>query len=265
MKLGFIGAGRMGSALIMGLVDAGVARTDILASDKDMKKLEPLKRDLGIKSTSSNRELVERSDVIFIAVKPAEVGGVLEEIKQSVGEKLVISIAAGVRVADLEKGLGKVRLIRAMPNLPCQVCEGAVAYCLGKYAGERDRKIAGELFGKIGVAVELPEDVLDAVTGLSGSGPAFLYLAIDGMARAAEKEGLPREIALKLAAQTAKGAGEMLLKTGIEPRELIEAVRSPKGTTEEGLKALERCGMAKAFEDAVLAATKRARELAGRK
>jgi len=265
MKLGFIGAGRMGSALIRGLVGAGVARTDILASDKDVKKLESLKKELAIKSAPSNRELVERSDVIFIAVKPAEVEGVLGEIKRSVGEKLVISIAAGVRLAELEKGLGRVRAIRAMPNLPCQVREGAVAYCLGKHAGDREKKIAGELFGKLGIAVELREDVLDVVTGLSGSGPAFLYLAIDGMARAAEKGGLPREIALKLAAQTAKGAGEMLLKTGIEPRELIEAVRSPKGTTEEGLKALERYGVAKAFEDAVLAATKKAKELAGRK
>lgn len=265
MKLGFIGTGRMGSALIRGLVDAGVARADILARDKDVKKLESLKKELGVKSTSSNRELVERSDVIFIAVKPAEVGEVLEEIKRSVGEKLVISIAAGVRVAELEKGLGRVRLIRAMPNLPCQVREGAVAYCSGKYAQSEDRKIVGELFGKLGVAVELSEDVLDVVTGMSGSGPAFLYLAIDGMARAAEKEGLPREVALKLAAQTAKGAGEMLLKTGAGPRELIEAVRSPKGTTEEGLKALERYGVAKAFEEAVLAATKRAKELAGRK
>ena len=263
MKIGFIGAGRMGSALIKGFLDAGILKAgDIVASDKDEGKLKSL-TDLGVATTQNNREVVKKADVIFLAVKPAEISKVLDEVKDLVGEKLVVSMAAGVRTKLIEDKLGaKAKVIRVMPNMPCVVGEGATAYCLGRNAGAKDAEVVKKLFGAVGVAVGLKEEHMDAATGLSGSGPAYFYLIIKALAEAGIKEGLPRDVAEKLAAQTAKGAGRMVLNSGKSPDELIDMVRSPGGTTAEGLRVMEDKKVPDAMVEAVKAAAKKARELA---
>ena len=263
MKVGFIGAGRMGSALVRSFLDAGALKArDIVASDKDESKLRAL-AGLGVATTSDNGEVAKKADTIFLAVKPGEVSKVLDEIKDLVGEKLIVAIAAGIPTKLIEGKLGsKVRVGRVMPNMPCAVGEGATAYCLGKNASKRDEEVVKKLFGSVGIAVELKERYLDVVTGLSGSGPAYFYLIIKALADAGVKEGLSRDVAEKLAAQTAKGAGAMVLKSGKTPDELIDMVRSPGGTTAEGLKAMEERKVAEAMIETVKAATKKARELA---
>jgi len=262
MKVGFIGAGRMGSALVRSFIDAGALKArDIVASDKDESKLRAL-ANLGVTTTSNNREIAKKAEIIFLAVKPVEVPNVLDEIKDFVGEKLVVSIAAGITTKFIEGKLGKVRVVRVMPNMPCAVGEGATAYCLGKNAGKKDGEAVKKLFSSVGIAVELDEGLVDAATGLSGSGPAYFYLIIKALTDAGVKEGLPKDVAEKLAAQTAKGAGAMVLKGGKTPDELIDMVRSPGGTTAEGLKVMEERRVVEAMIEAVKAATKKARELA---
>lgn len=263
MKVGFIGAGRMGSALIRGFIDAGTLdEEDIVASDKDKNKLLAL-AGLGIVVTPDNREVAKKADMIFLAVKPGEVSNVLGEIKDLVDEKLIVSMAAGIPTKLIEGKLGsKVRVVRVMPNMPCAVGEGATAYCLGKNADKGDGEAVKEFFDSVGITVELEERYLDAVTGVSGSGPAYFYLIIKALTEAGVKEGLPKDVAEKLTAQTAKGAGAMVLKSGKTPGELIDMVRSPGGTTAEGLKAMEERKVAEAMIEAVKAATKKARELA---
>jgi len=260
-KIGIIGVGRMGSALVRGLLNAGIAKKSLLASDHDKEKLKLLCKDTGIKMASDNRELVRKSDIVIIAVKPKDVQKVLDEISDIVDEKLVISTVAGVPVAEFERRLRKAKVVRIMPNIPCSVGEGAVAFSLGSRVRGGDLRLVEGLLDKVGIALKLPEYMLDAVTGLSGSGPAFYSLVIKAMAEAGVEEGLPEDVALKLAAQTAKGVGKILLETGMDPEELIGAVRSPGGTTEAGLKKLEEMAAAEAFKEAVHAAVKRAKEL----
>jgi len=263
MKVGFIGAGRMGSALIRSFLDAGaVGARSIVASDKDDNKLEAL-ANLGVATTSDNKEVAKKADMIFLAVKPGEIFNVLDKIKDLVGGKLIVSIAAGIPTKLIESKLGSdVRVVRVMPNMPCAVGEGATAYCLGKNTSKKDEEVVKKLFGSVGIAVELEEGLIDAATGLSGSGPAYFYLIIKALTDAGVEEGLPKDVAEKLAAQTAKGAGAMVLKSGKTPDELIDMVRSPGGTTAEGLKAMEERKVAEAMAEAVKAATKKARELA---
>ena len=260
-KIGIIGVGRMGSALVRGLLNARMAKKSLLASDHDKEKLKLLCKDTGIKMASDNRELVRKSDIVIIAVKPKDVQKVLDEISDIVGKRLVISTVAGMPVAGFEERLRKAKVVRIMPNIPCSVGEGAVAFSLGSRVGGGDLRLVEGLLDKVGIALKLPEYMLDAVTGLSGSGPAFYSLVIKAMAEAGVEEGLPEDVALKLAAQTAKGVGKVLLETGMDPEELIGAVRSPGGTTEAGLKKLEEMAAAEAFKEAVHAAVKRAKEL----
>jgi pyrroline-5-carboxylate reductase len=262
MKVGFIGAGRMGSALVKSFLDAGALKArDIVASDKDEGKLRAL-AGFGVATTSDNREVAKKADAIFLAVKPGEISKVLDEIKDPVGEKLIVSIAAGIPTKLIEGKLGsKVRVVRVMPNMPCAVGEGVTVYCLGKNASRKDEEVVKKLFGSVGIAIELKEGLIDAATGLSGSGPAYFYLIIKALTDAGVKEGLPKNVAEKLAAQTAKGAGAMVLRSDKTPDELIDMVRSPGGTTAEGLKAMEERKVAEAMIEAVKAATKKAREL----
>jgi pyrroline-5-carboxylate reductase len=263
-KVGIIGAGRMGRAFIDGLLNSGAMRKDqIISSDIDRSGLEVL-RGKGVEVTTDNRELVSKSSVILLAVKPKDVEKVLEEIKDILGGKLLISIAAGVSTSFIEGRLGEgARVVRAMPNLGCIVGEGATAYSLGKNVDEGEEKVVKELLGGVsGFVVRVREDMLDAVTALSGSGPAYFFYMIKALVEAGVEEGISRDIALRLAAQTAKGAGEIILETGKGPDELIEMVRSPKGTTEEGLRVLEARGVFEAFKEAVRAARRRSAELA---
>jgi len=260
-KIGIIGVGRMGSALVRGLLNAKITKGSLLASDHDKEKSKLLCRDTGIKMASDNRELVKESNIIIIAVKPKDVQKVLDEISDTIDEKLIISTVAGVPIARFERRLKKARVVRIMPNVLCSVGEGAIAFSSGSRVKRGDIWRAKELLDKLGTALELPEDMLDAVTGLSGSGPAFYSLVIKAMVDAGVEEGLPKDVALKLAAQTAEGVGKVILETCMSPEELMEMVHSPGGTTEAGLKKLEEMAATKAFKEAVHAAVKRAKEL----
>ena len=260
-KVGIVGVGRIGSALVRGFLNAKMTKKSILASDYDKEKLKLLCNDTGIKMASDNIELVSKSEIVIIAVKPKDLEKVLDEIFGNIGEKLVVSTVAGVPIAVIERKLKGAKVVRIMPNIACSVGEGAIAFSAGSRVRRNDLRRVNELLDKLGVAFELPENKLDAVTGLSGSGPAFYSLVVKAMAVAGVEEGLPEDVALKLAVQTAKGVGKLLFVTGMDPEELVGMVRSPGGTTEAGLKKLEERAVTEALKEAVHAAVKRAKEL----
>lgn len=255
MGTGVIGAGRLGSALVKGLLRAGAR--DLFVSDIDAKKLASLRR-AGIRTTRDNLELVEGSEVVFVSVKPKELDRVLDEIAEGAGGRLIISTVAGAPIEKFERKLVDAKVVRTMPNLACSVGEGMMVYSAGSRLKKSDRESVGKLLRKLGPTLELPESMLEAVTGLSGSGPAYFSIVVKALAEAGVGLGLPREVALKLASQTAKGSGEMLLR-GTSPEEIIGMVSSPGGATEAGLRELEK--VAEAFSRAVDAAARRTREL----
>lgn len=261
-NIGFIGTGRMGEALIRGVLGARLFSPGrICASDADDGKIKKLREELGIRK-ANNIEVVKKSDVVVLAVKPRIVKQVLKEVKSYVRrDQLLISIAAGVQVASLEEELPDARFIRVMPNIACTVGSAASAFCLGKNAKEKDRKAVKAIFGAVGRAVEVPENLMDAVTGLSGSGPAFIFMVIEALADAGVYEGMDRKTALELATQTVFGAAKMVLETGKHPAELKDMVTSPGGTTIRGLDVLEKKGVRAAFISAVKEATKRSKEI----
>jgi pyrroline-5-carboxylate reductase len=263
-RVGFIGAGKMATALAQGFCRAGIASpADIAASDVMPAARQQFAAETQGAACDSNRELVERSDILILAVKPQHFRGVLSEIAAHLAPRhLVVSIAAGIPLAMMAEILGpERRLVRVMPNTPCLVGASASAYCLGGSATESDGTMVEQLLSAVGVAVALPEPLLDAVTGLSGSGPAFICLVIEALADGGVKAGLPRETALKLAAQTVMGTARMVLETGQHPAVLKDAVASPGGTTIAGLHELERGGLRGCLMSAVEAAARRSREL----
>ena len=265
MRWGFVGSGKMATALVQGMIRAGTARAeDLAASDPLPEAREALAREAGITPLASNVELADRSDVLVLAVKPQSLPGVMAELKPAVGaDHLVISIAAGVSLATLAKGLGPaVRLVRVMPNTPALVGEGASGYCLGPNATGEDEETVRACLKAVGIAHRVPESALDAVTGLSGSGPAFVYVIIEALSDGGVRMGLPRDVATALAAQTVMGAARMVLETGLHTGTLKDQVTSPGGTTIAGIHALERGGLRAALIDAVEAATRRSAELA---
>ncbi|XP_064652785.1 pyrroline-5-carboxylate reductase 2-like isoform X2 [Lineus longissimus] len=263
MRAGFIGAGRIGQVLSKAIFRAGLIRPEnIIASDVFDGTLNKIAEN-GIKTTKKNREVVEKSDLICIAVKPNVVVPVLKEIAPFVTERhLFMSIAAGVTIETMEKILPKKsRVIRVMPNTPSLVKAGASVYSRGSHVIEGDAAMVAELFSSVGLCMESPEYLLDTVTGLSGSGPSYIFVAIQALADGGVKMGLPRDISLKLAAQTAMGAAKMVLDTGKHPEELKDAVCSPAGTSIAAIHSLEKNGFRGALIDAVEAATKRSAEL----
>ena len=211
-----------------------------------------------------NAEVVRRADVLFLAVKPQQMVRVAAELKGKLGpDLLVISIAAGIRLSVLAQGFGEqVRLVRVMPNTPCLVGKGACGYCLGGTATPADGQLVQQLLSAVGLAFEVEEKLLDAVTGLSGSGPAFVYVIIEALSDGGVRMGLPRAVASALAAQTVLGAAQMVLSTGDHPGVLKDRVASPGGTTIAGLQALEEAGLRGGLMAAVEAATRRSLELA---
>jgi pyrroline-5-carboxylate reductase len=262
--IGFLGAGRMGTALARGFIQAGlVTADDILASDPAAVACAEFERLLGAKTTASNLEVVKSSRVLLLAVKPDQAAGVLAEIRPKfTAQHLLISIAAGVPIARLEGALGPdARVIRVMPNTPALVGASATAYALGKFARAEDGHLAQKLFSAVGLAFPVKESLLDAVTGLSGSGPAYVYLIIEGLSDGGVAAGLPRDIATRLAAQTVLGAARMVLETGEHPGALKDMVTSPGGTTIEGLHELEKGKVRGALMNAVRAATEKSRKL----
>lgn len=254
----------MATALAQGLVQAGVVPADqLLASDPSIEARERFARATSARTTSSNQEVVRDSDVVILAVKPQQLGAVLAELRGGTAAKLVISIVAGTRLGVLAQHLGpESRLVRVMPNTPALVGRGACGYCLGGRATADDGRLVQQMLAAAGVAYEVDEKLLDAVTGLSGSGPAFVYVIIEALSDGGVRMGLPRQVATALAAQTVLGAAEMVLRTGEHPAVLKDRVASPGGTTIAGLQAIEEGGMRAALIAAVEAATRRSIELA---
>jgi pyrroline-5-carboxylate reductase len=263
-KLGLLGAGNMAAALIKGLLHAKLlAPNRLLASDVKPERLAMLAEVHGIGTTTNNHQLVRGCTVVVLAVKPQVIDKVLGEIGADVRkDQLVVSVAAGVPIEALEARLPKgSRVVRAMPNMPAIVQAGATAIAAGSHAREEDMKTARELFEAVGRVVVLDEVLLDAVTGLSGSGPAYTMLIIEALADGGVKVGLHRDTALLLAAQTVFGSAKLLLDTGEHPGRLKDMVTSPGGTAIAGLHTLESGALRKTLIDAVEAATKRSIEL----
>ena len=263
-KVGFLGAGNMGEAMIKGLLQAGlVPAAAIAATDARPERLDQIVRQYGIRAAASNPALVSDSDVVILAVKPQVMATVLREIAPAVdAKKLLVSIAAGVATRTLRGFLGKpARLIRVMPNTPALVLAGMTAIARADGLAAGDMETAQELFGAVGRVVVLEEDALDAVTGLSGSGPAYVAIVIESLADGGVKMGLDRATALTLAAQTVLGSAKLLIETGVHPGQLKDMVASPGGTTIAGISALEEGGVRRTFIAAVERATQRSREL----
>ncbi len=264
LTIGFLGAGRMATALAKGFVQAKLAGADqIIASDPNDAARSAFAREVGAKTTASNIEALKFGGVLLLAVKPDQVADVLKEIRGQLAENhLLLSIAAGVPLAKLESGLGDgARVIRVMPNTPALVGASATAYALGKNATAEDGRLAQKLFSSVGIAFQLKESLLDAVTGLSGSGPAYVYLIIEALSDGGVAAGLPRDVATRLAAQTVFGSAKMALETGQHPGALKDMVTSPGGTTLEGIHELEKCGVRGALMNAVRAAAEKSKKL----
>lgn len=261
-SIGFLGAGQMATALAKGWINAGLLAPAVsMASDTYITARDAFQASTTIRTTANNVEVVQRTKILILAVKPQVLPAVLRDLESSLTpEHLLISIAAGVTIEQLCTG-HDARVVRVMPNTPCLVGSSASAYSLARNATPEDAIIVGRLFGAVGIAFSVQEPLLDAVTGLSGSGPAYAYIMIEALADGGVRAGLPRDIAMKLAAQTLLGAARMVLETGQHPGQLKDAVASPGGTTIAGLHALERGGVRAALIDAVVAATHRATEL----
>jgi pyrroline-5-carboxylate reductase len=262
-KIGFIGTGKMGEALIKGIIHAKLVPSgNIYASDMDLAKLQILEKELKINICNGNCDAVVNSDVIIIAVKPQIVPAVLSEIKSSIKNQLIISIAAGVTIDTFETNLPpKTKVIRVMPNIAATVEEAACAISPGSAVSKEDTAIAASIFNAIGKTVILQENLMDAVTGLSGSGPAYIFLIIEAMADGGVHEGLDRNTAKLLAAQTVLGAAKMVLDGPSHTGELKDMVTSPGGTTIRGLRVMEEQGVRIAMMNAVIAACERSKEL----
>jgi len=270
--IGFLGAGNLAEALVKGLLASGrVTPGQVIAGDRISERLVHMAETYEIKVYNKNYEVAENSDILFITVKPNDVAGVVRAIAPAIaGEKLIITAAAGITTKTVLENLkegghtGFVPVVRAMPNTPVIVSEGAIGICAGLGASENDLELARAVFEAVGkVIIVEDEGLLDAVTGLSGSGPAYVFLFMQALAEAGTKAGLDKKTSLALALQTTLGAAKLALESDKGLDELIAMVSSPGGTTVEGLKRLRDGCLGATVEKAVLAATARARELSG--
>lgn len=263
-QVGLVGTGNMGEALIHGLLHGHLCRPDqILCSDVRPERLKAIREKYGVKGTSHNTEVVKQSDIIILAVKPQIMKQVVDEIAKYLDlSKLIISIAAGVPLEAIESCAKKeLKLIRVMPNICVSVREGVSAIAGGKHTQREDLMLAKTIFDSVGKSLFIEEDLLDAVTGLSGSGPAYIFLIIDALADAGVKVGLSRDDTLILASQTVLGAAKMLIETGEHPGKLKDLVTSPGGTAIAGLHTLEEGGLRTTLINAVEVATQRSKVL----
>ncbi len=263
-KVGFLGAGKMASALACGLARAGIASAEaIIASDVSPSARAAFTFPTGAKATGFNPDVVNFASVLVLAVKPDQINDVLLEVSPHLSEQhLLVSIAAGVTLGKMESNLPPgTRVVRVMPNTPALVGASASAFALGKTATPDDGQIVSTLFSAVGVAFQVKESLLDAVTGLSGSGPAYVYMIIEALSDGGVAAGLPRDVATKLAAQTVLGGAKMVLETGLHPGALKDMVASPGGTTIEGVHELEKAGVRGALMNAVRAAAEKSKRL----
>ena len=264
LRIGFLGAGKMATALAKGFIESRLIEPNrLLASDPVEAARLGFTHAVGAQTTSCNLDVVQFATVNLLAVKPDQVDDVLAEIRpRFTSNHLLVSIAAGVSISKLETGLvAGSRVVRVMPNTPALVGTSATAFALGHGAKPEDGQLAQKLFSAVGLSFQVKESLLDAVTGLSGSGPAYVYLMIEAMSDGGVACGLPREIAAKLAAQTVLGAAKMVLETGLHPGALKDMVTSPGGTTIEGIYELEKGKVRGALMNAVRAATEKSKKL----
>ncbi|CAG9465983.1 unnamed protein product [Pedinophyceae sp. YPF-701] len=261
-KIGFIGAGMMAEALARGFIDKGVAEgTNMICWDPSEGRKDVF-RSFGATGASDNTQLVKEADIIFIAVKPQYVTNVLKEVGKVLNSsKLIVSIAAGVPLSAIEGAAGPAPCVRVMPNTPCMVGETASAMCLGAKAEESHEQDVLTLMGAVGKCFTVPEKLLGAVTGVSGSGPAYVFMFIEAMADGGVRAGLPRDIAMQLAAQTVLGSAKMVMETGEHPGQLKDKVASPGGTTIAAIHALETGSLRNTVINAVYAAYQRSEEM----
>jgi pyrroline-5-carboxylate reductase len=264
ITIGFLGSGKMATSLARGIVSAGLVKAaQIRASDPASAARNAFAKETGARASDSNLDVVRFAQVLILAVKPGNVAALLEEIRPAMAPRhLLISIAAGVPTAKLEGGLGDgARVVRVMPNTPALVGASASAYALGKSATSSDAALTEKLFSAVGLVFQLKESLLDAVTGLSGSGPAYVYLMIEALSDGGVAAGLPRDVATRLAAQTVFGSAKMVLETNQHPAVLKDMVTSPGGTTVEGLHELEKGKLRGVLISAVRAAAEKSRKL----
>ncbi len=260
MKLGFIGAGNMGEAILRGVIQADVVTADhIYIFDPHQEKVKSLQAELGVLTAQSSRAMIAACDVVVLAVKPNICQLVLEECSNAFAGKALISIVTGWSRKSLAALLPETcRILRVMPNTPCMVGEGMTAFDADETLEQEELIFAKKIFSSIGQVALVPTRLMDAVTGVSGSGPAYVYLFIEALADGGVRAGLPRDLAYQLAAQTVVGAGKMVLETGRHPGALKDAVCSPGGTTIEAVAALEKAGLRHAVLDAVKACVEKA-------
>lgn len=259
MKATIIGCGNLGSSFTKGLLKSKVFESDeITVSDLDEEKLKKMEK-LGVNTAQDNKEAIENSDIVFIAVKPDLVGEILNELNLS-KNKLLVSLAAGVSTKFLKQHTN-ARIIRVMPNICGSVLEMASAYTLGENVTEDDEELVDDILNELGLSLKVDESLMDAVTGLSGSGPAYVFIIIEALKNSGEELGLSEEDAQTMAAQTLKGASELVLESDKDLEDLVDMVCSPKGTTIEGVKILNEEKVQNALEKAVKAAAERSKEL----
>ena len=265
-RIAVLGAGNMGRALVRGMLKAKWASpTNFVATTRRPESAAALAKETGIEVHTDNRKAASGADVIVLAMKPQILPDVLAEIRPVVrAGQLVISIAAGVPTTAIEGALPGASVVRSMPNLPVHVDAGATAYCFAANAAREHGAVARAIFESVGVAVEVDEYLMDAVTGLSGTGPMYVFQIIEGLADAGVKVGLSRDVAMALTIQTVLGAAKMAQQSGEHPARLKDRVTSPGGTAITALHTMERGGLRAILIDAVEAATKRSEEL-GRK
>jgi pyrroline-5-carboxylate reductase len=261
-KLGFIGAGKLAGSVIRGLMLAKFcAPKQIIASEPNEQTRAALQRETSAAVTADNAEVAARSEVIFIGVKPGMVLGVLRDVASQIDNKLVISLAGGVRITSMEK-TANARFMRALTNTPSAICRAATGITRGRRSTNEDVDLAKEIFGAIGVVVEVHEPQIDIVTALSGSGPAFVYAIIDALAASGVKLGFPKDVSNKLAIQTVLGAAELMRESKMSAEDLIKMVVTPGGTTAAGLAVMDKMKTRDSLIAAVEAATKRGQEMA---
>ncbi|HEY4010295.1 MAG TPA: pyrroline-5-carboxylate reductase [Acidobacteriaceae bacterium] len=266
LRIALLGAGKMGGILLQAFLRSGLFTVDqIAATVAHEARAKALTEQLGLTVTTDSRSAVEGADIVLLAVKPTQVLQLVQEIRSQIKPgALVISIAASVKTGPIEEFVGgSAAVIRAMPNTPAMLGAGITALCRGRFVKDEQLALAQKIFATVGRTVVVDERHMDAVTGLSGSGPAFLYIIIESLAEAGVNVGLPREIATQLAAQTAYGAAKMVLETGSHPALLKDEVTTPAGCTVDGILELEEGGLRVTLIKAVKRATERARELAG--
>lgn len=265
MKIGFIGLGNMATAMIGGMLTKGLVRPeDIIGSSKTSATAEKIKRKFNITTVLNNRTVAEKADILFLAVKPLFFPEVIAEIRDSVGaQTLIVSIAAGRSLSYLKEAFGRpeLKIVRCMPNTPALVSEGCTGICAGEEVPSEDMEKIAELMGAFGRAGVVPERLMDAVVGVSGSAPAYVFMFIEAMADGAVAAGMPRKQAYEFAAQTVLGSAKMVLETGQHPGELKDMVCSPGGTTIEAVKVLEEKGFRGIVMDAVEACVEKSKRM----